>query len=491
MTDEWTPLSFRDPENFAARVDGTWYRIASSESAAALRRLRESKVYDELTESGKLVAFDEPSPEVAERVLANVAGTSTRSSGEQQSVFTVAEIAPITYPWEWPNELLVAAALLTLQMRELLLDEGLDLKDASAFNVQFAGSAPVFMDIGSVELWRPNPSWNASRQFIEHFINPLAVGSATSVSAADAWVLGRGKGITSAAARSLMPSKLRRRPGLALLQATTRPVERNQPSEVRFRDESEQDSNLALRATRSLTKRLRKNVMALSDVSHGTTWADYGSREHYSEQDLDSKRRLSNAFVERFAGADSVVLDVGGNDGFTARSVTSADGPLVLVMDADSGALDQLTSALRSDPLAARVMPLVGDITHLTPASGLLDREFAGFHDRVRPAAVLCQAVLHHVVITQGTPLLLAVEALAAFAAPVQIEFAEPDDEKVKILLGQIPNWSGEYSTDALVAALGKFFDEVEIVGRTSPTRVVVEARGLRSGSPQREVNRG
>ena len=56
---------------------------------------------------------------------------------------------------------------------------------------------PVFLDLGSVEEWRPNPSWNASRQFIEHFVNPLAVGSGDRVTAADAWELGRHRGLRS------------------------------------------------------------------------------------------------------------------------------------------------------------------------------------------------------------------------------------------------------------------------------------------------------
>ncbi len=69
-----------------------------------------------------------------------------------------------------------------------------------------------------------------------------------------------------------------------------------------------------------------------------------------------------------------------------------------------------------------------------------------------------------------------AIDALAAFGAPVQIEFADEDDEKSRMLLSQIPNWTGEYSTEALLAALRARFANVEVVGRTSPTRVVVNA---------------
>jgi hypothetical protein len=72
-----------------------------------------------------------------------------------------------------------------------------------------------------------------------------------------------------------------------------------------------------------------------------------------------------------------------------------------------------------------------------------------------------------------------AVDALAAFGAPVQIEFADENDMKSKILLSQIPNWSGDYSTEALLAALRARFAQVEVMGTTSPTRVVVNAWDL------------
>ena len=69
-----------------------------------------------------------------------------------------------------------------------------------------------------------------------------------------------------------------------------------------------------------------------------------------------------------------------------------------------------------------------------------------------------------------------AIEALARFGAPVQIEFATEADEKVRLLLSQIPNWSGDYSTAALLDALRARFAHVDEVGTTSATRVVVNA---------------
>lgn len=467
--------SFRDPQNAAVLVDGTWVRVADSSSAAALDALLASSAYSSLTSSGKLVAFEPASTAVTAGALEAYGEATGRTPPAGARAYSVETIESITYPWEWPDSLLKAAAQLTLELRQALLAIGLDLKDASAMNVQFNGVSPVFIDLGSIEHWRPNPSWNAARQFIEHFINPLAVGSAKRITAADAWVLGRHRGLRSEIARELMPARLRRRPSLFLLQASTRPVERNAPAETAFKDEARRNRDLALKATSSLTRRLSAHVNALGGASHVTTWHDYGTRTHYSSADLERKSALTRAFINARTGRERLVLDVGGNDGLTGADLVRSTGARVVVMDADAGALDVLHATARPD-VSGHLTPLLGDITNLSGACGLLDREFAAFTSRIRPSAIVCQAVLHHVVITQGTPMPLAVESLAQFDAPVQVEFADVDDEKVQILLRQIPNWQGSYSLDELMRCLQARFAHVEQAGRTSPTRVVVNA---------------
>jgi ribosomal protein L11 methylase PrmA len=470
-------LSIRDPENFAVSLDGQWFRIATAQSAEALRRLHASSTYRQMTESGRLVTFEELQAHHGASIIQRTNDQVIRPISGDAIVFSVQEVSEVTYPWEWPNALLGVAGQLTLELREALLDLGLDLKDASAFNVQFVDGQPIFIDIGSIEVWRPNPSWNAGKQFIEHFINPLAVGHSGSVAASDAWMMSRGRGIPSSVARQLMSRSLKRRLGLAILQASTRPVAKNAPNEVRYREVAEGDRALALRATRSYTLRLRKTLKRLASDVHQTTWSDYGSREHYSEADLQRKIDLSKAFLKKLDLQEhSLVLDVGGNDGMTARAATSGGQLRCVVLDVDPGALDHLASRALADDTRLRITPLVGDVTNLTPASGLLDQEFAEFTSRIRPSAVFCQAVLHHIVITQGVPMQLAVASLAQFEAPLQIEFADEDDAKVTLLMNQIPNWQGQYSLDLLVESLGRFYERVEIIGRTSPTRVIVEA---------------
>ena len=474
-----TARSYRDPNNFVLESGGEWYRIASPESARALNKLHGSPLYSKLVEDGKLLSFEQIDAGPAQTILdSNQSNLLATQSGTV--VFRVEALTNITYPWEWPDFMLREAAALTLELRQGLLDLGLDLKDASAFNVQFRGMNPVFMDLGSIEAWRPNPSWGAVRQFTEHFINPLVVGSHETLSSAEVWDLTRGRGLRSGTARAIMPKSLRRKPSLLILQSSTQPNHKNRPVEGKYSAEAKANPELALRATRSLNRKLEKQIARLRPREHNTTWQTYGSRDHYTPAQLEAKNAFAIDFVHRVSGG-GLVLDIGGNDGFTAKAIIDGPGNGVVAMDPDAGALDMLPGKAHNEPkVRSHLLPLRADLINLSLGSGLLGSEFTPLTDRIKPSAVICQAVLHHVVITQGVPMQLAVAALAQFGAPLHIELPLEGDPKVQLLLSQIPDWAGDYSLKSLTDALELFYHDVTVLGTTSDYRQIVEAKGLR-----------
>ena len=87
----------------------------------------------------------------------------------------------ISYPYEWSFGQLKDAALLTLELQERALAKGLTLRDASAYNIQFDGGGPVFIDTLSFEPRKDGAPWVAYRQFCEHFLVPLALMSRVDV----------------------------------------------------------------------------------------------------------------------------------------------------------------------------------------------------------------------------------------------------------------------------------------------------------------------
>ncbi len=65
------------------------------------------------------------------------------------------------------------AALLQLRLLTAALAEGLTLKDATPYNVQWRGARPVFVDVGSFERARDGEPWAGYRQFCMLFLYPL------------------------------------------------------------------------------------------------------------------------------------------------------------------------------------------------------------------------------------------------------------------------------------------------------------------------------
>ncbi len=478
-----TSSVFRDPQNGAFSDGKSWFRVADEESADALRSLQSSPLYDELVSEGVIPLFEELSEGDSRALMTGFREISPRSLPNRMRVFRVEKVEPISFPWEWPNVMLQLAGLLTLSLRSRLLAIGLDLKDASALNIQFRGLKPVLIDIGSIEFWKPEPGWSALRQFVEHFINPLAVGASPVISSAQAWRLGNGqKGLASAQSRRLLPLRQKLSLGLGLIQAATIPRRVGGMRPAIFSPKSASERALCLRANQSLVRRLRKIVLKLETKIHRSTWATYGSRHHYSLDEIETKKELARLFVGRNAVLGETVLDIGGNDGLIGIELANCQDVFVIVADSDPGALDLLSRQLEKHPSLNRVMPIVVDVLSPDIFRGALGGEFEQFSRRVRPKAVLCHAVLHHLVITQGVPMGIAVAALGEYGAPLQIEFVTEEDSKVQDLLAQIHGWRGDYSLAVLVEALTRFYQQVEVVGKTTPTRVIVEASRPISG---------
>lgn len=80
------------------------------------------------------------------------------------------EVLPlVSYPSEWPFSMLRSAAVLHLEVLERCLRQGFVLKDGSAFNVQFRGTRPVFIDLASIARHEEGAAWQGYAQFCRHF----------------------------------------------------------------------------------------------------------------------------------------------------------------------------------------------------------------------------------------------------------------------------------------------------------------------------------
>src|SRR5579875_3717946 len=148
--------TFRDPAGslqFAG--DRVLRRVRQAQADAALRFL-ESDLAADWVAQGRLIESRLVQAEGDEAIL------------EHPRVFFP------SYPWEWTPSAWIAAAELTLDLCEALLDRGWILKDATPLNVLFRGTTPVFVDVLSIEKRdSESPVWLAYAQFVRTFLLPL------------------------------------------------------------------------------------------------------------------------------------------------------------------------------------------------------------------------------------------------------------------------------------------------------------------------------
>ena len=168
QTRSHVPGSFRDPSGFLFYRDGLVYRQVNSVYAELYEQLIGSGLYQALVDARLLIPHEEVEIEPAE-------------PSNAYKIIQPEQLPFISYPYEWSFSQLKDAALTTLEIQKRALEYEMSLKDCSAYNIQFWGGKPVFIDTLSFEAYREGHPWVAYRQFCQHFLAPLALMGANDV----------------------------------------------------------------------------------------------------------------------------------------------------------------------------------------------------------------------------------------------------------------------------------------------------------------------
>lgn len=147
--------SFRDPDSQVVHLDGRVLRRLSETGTSDWEALSASTFFERAVTSGRLVGT------VSTPVDHPALGDGWATVVEHERV------PFITYPFEWTFGMLADAAVLHLELLRDALRESLTTKDGYAYNLQWRGVDPVFIDklLEAVrELsWRPPASlWTSS-----------------------------------------------------------------------------------------------------------------------------------------------------------------------------------------------------------------------------------------------------------------------------------------------------------------------------------------
>lgn len=460
MTAAPDPGSFRDPSSRVFLTGDAVYRGLDDEALGDFEALAASALFAAATADGRLVA--------TERVDEAPAGLEGWAA-----VLRHERIPVVSYPYEWSFAMLRDAARLQLDLVAAALAEDLVTKDASAYNVQFVGSRPTFIDVGSFERLRPGEPWYGYRQFHMHFLLPLMLQAYRAIPF---------QPLLRADVEGVDPVDARRMMSLATILS---PRKKGTLVHVALqaraeRSRSERDVKAELKASGmkkeilvAQIRNLAKLVDRLRLRSDDTEWAGYSDRGHYTDADLAAKE----AFVSSVAAATAPALawDLGANDGHFSRLVAD-QGAYVVAADGDREAIDGLYHRLRADG-DERILPIVMNLADPSPDRGWRGRERLAFGRRSRPDLVLALALIHHLVITRSVPMGEFVDWLADAGGALVVELPTHDDPMVQRLLrNKREGLHDDYTVDAFEAVLARRYDVRRREELPSGTRICYHA---------------
>ena len=480
-TVSFEPGSYRDRDGrvFYGR-DGAVYRALSPRALAEWRLVRATRFFERGLSQGNIVGTTEvDSPEVdAPEVHSSVGQVGKSAAPEDQpgwaGVLRHDRIPFISYPYEWTFGMLQDAALLHLELLEQALDEGFSIKDGTAYNVQWIGARPVFIDVASFDRLEPGQPWAGYRQFCQTFLYPLFLAAYKSF---DFHPLLRGglDGIRPGECARLMSARDWLRRGVLSHVVLHARLESN-------RRVSETDLQRALPRAGFSTQMIRNNVGGLKRIVGGlkwdppaSTWSEYGLSHSYTPADKARKE----AFVrEALQGPRDLVWDLGANTG--EYSLLAAENSRqVVAVDGDHLAVERLYRALkgRSQASGGKVLPLVGSIADPSPNLGWRGRERKTLAERGAPDLILCLALVHHLVIGSGIPMHELLEWLSGLGPELVIEWVDRQDPMVQVLMRNRRDGCADYHATDFEHWLDHYFQVMRSEALASGTRKLYHAR--------------
>jgi hypothetical protein len=452
------PGSFRDRDSRIFYDSGDVFRLLSQDGLQDWRALASSELYSRFSENGHLVATE-------------LVGDEVSTQNGWAGVLTHERVPFVSYPYEWTFSMLKDAALLELDLVLAGLREGLILKDASPYNVQWQGAHPVFIDIGSFERLRPGEPWAGYRQFCMLYLYPLLLHAYRGVPF-QGLLRGSLEGIEPAVARRFFSFRdLLRRGVLSHVVLHKRLEQRHGQEAGQVRRELEA-AGFGTELIRASVSRLRKLVSRLEPQRAESTWSGYGCCNSYSKEEAARKADVVGAVAR--ALEPELVWDLGCNDGRYSR-IAAEHARYTLAVDADQTTVERLYRELRSEGQRS-ILPLVMDVADPSPALGWQNLERKTLTERGTPDLTLCLALVHHLVITRNIPLASFLGWLRGLDSALVIEFPHEDDPMVRVLLeAKRPGTHDDYRRETFEEKLHEVF-AVESSTSLSETRTIYHA---------------
>jgi len=431
--------SFRDPNGKIYQRSGEIFRTVMGHAAEEFASFRESGLFDRLVEKGRIV----PTQEVDASVLGKLAVDPSMVLQHERLPF-------ISYPYEWSFPLLKSAAILHLTVQLDALEAGFSLSDSTAYNVQFDGVRPVFIDILSFRRYQEGEVWAGHRQFCEQFLNPLLLRAFFGIPH-NSWFRGSLEGIDTQSLARMMPwwrnlsfNVLSHVTMQAKLQSAA--IADNGKSVAKAKS-----VKLSKLGYQRMLQSLRDWIGGLQPKDTGATvWQHYAETTTYDTEEQQAKKRFVAEFSEKVK--PKLLWDIGCNTGDYSEAALASGAGRVIGFDFDQGALERAYARAKAKRL--NYLPLFQDGANPSPDQGWANSERKSLAKRGDANGLLALAFEHHLAIGRNIPLDGVVASLVDLAPTGVIEFVQKQDPTVQQLLALREDIFPDYTPVAFEAAL-------------------------------------
>ena len=442
------PASYRDPSGRVYIRDGRVFRTVMPYASGDFEYVQSTGLIEELEKEGLIVESKQVDPAILGDEIIGAC-----------YVIEHPMLPFISYPYEWSFPELKAASLLHLEIQLRSLGKGVTLSDASAYNVQFIGPKPIFIDRLSFRRYGEGEFWLGHKQFCEQFLNPLLLRSIFGIPH-NSWYRGGLEGITSDDLVGLLP--WRRKLSWKVLTNVVLPVtfQKKATKElVAEQAKSYINRKLPLVTFRRILESLKKWISGLKPADTGkSVWSDYAKTHSYSSEELEHKRKFVSHFIESLK--PKLVGDLGSNTGDYAAVALKAGAEYVVGFDYDQKALEIAFSRAQEERL--QYLPLYLDAANPAPDQGWAQRERKGLNSRLTADAILALAFTHHLAIGRNIPLPELLNWLTSLAPDGVIEFVPKSDPMVKYMLNFREDIFQDYTEELFLSYLESVANIVE-----------------------------
>jgi len=422
---EVTTASFRDPAGRVFFLDDRVFRIVKPDAFAILQSFLSTPAAQNLLEGHQLVrttVIDSTERQDLSHLLVSGQQGAEWISGD---IVEHERIPFTTYPYEWPAQMLCAAAQLTLDIAQAVAPHNWRLKDATPYNVLFVGPKPVFVDVLSFE---PDDHtdmvWLAHGQFVRTFLLPLLAWKHFHLHLRDL-LLTRRDGLQPEDLYALCSRTQRFLPPIFSMVSVPTWLTRAKTSRVLSRSKTTNGDKASF-IYRSLLRRLSRTLKSVSPDEERSRWSTYSETltkdVYYSE-----KLAFIQEAVEEYRPKTG--LDIGCNTG-DFSSLAAQRGVSMVSIDSDPVVVGRTWHRARKENLD--ILPLVIDIARPSPEVGWFNNECASFLSRghQRFEIVFLLAAMHHIA-KDGIPLGEILRMVRHFTQDLAIiEFLAREDEQ-------------------------------------------------------------